>query len=59
MGEFPRQNTLKSALVETEESNLALSEDFKRREDIKLYIQPPRYDDFQGAIWEVGVFYGR
>ena len=39
---------LKSDSIETEESNLALLGDFKKKEDIKLYRHLPDYDDFQG-----------
>ena len=38
---------LKSKLGDTKEAHLAVLEDYKKQEDVKLYGQLPDYDDFQ------------
>ena len=48
-GESTRRNMLKSSLGNTKEAHLVLLEDFKNQGDVKLHVQLPDYDDFQGC----------
>ena len=50
---------LKSALADTEESNVVFLEDSEMQEGVKLYSQLPDYDDSQCYDLGVGIFYGR
>ena len=48
---------LKSRLGDTEEANLAVLEDSKKREDVKLNGQLPDYDNSQCYYLGKGIFY--
>ena len=48
IGEPHTQNMLKQRLWGTKEAHLAVSGDYKKQEDVRLYGQLPDYDDFQG-----------
>ena len=44
---------MKSNLEESKEPNAVLRSKFPHQEDVKLYSQSPRYDDFRG--YDLGI----
>ena len=46
-GGFSRKSMFRSSLGNEKEAHLAVSGKFNQKEDVKMYIRLPDYDDFQ------------